>query len=367
MAPEDSDTASSDDPENDDPEQPLQQNSDEEGKSEMEPEERDELDKIDARIHRGEQQATLEREKKQIATIQAIINTTFMFNMYHVMQREIDRDWLVEVKSPIRGNIYRWMAFGSLRTSRRKGECSLSCARVIGYLLIFLTQLVAPPIIAYSSVKGRPGMVAEGNLAWSSSALTLDGWDRDSAPSKLLCTLIIFIFIMNGLFVTTRESTTWGRLHQLFHILNNKNYKKGMYLWALYVDAFMSMYVVLFTSFDVYAVMIGTESAMDALLKGFSLLLLYNLAGIGGMLGFLDDGDWHGDELAWILEFIVNQRRAATHAHRRGARSQKSGGGWDLPGRPMCVTFTFEVVRSLLCMMLISLPALFAFKCVAPS
>merc|ERR1719335_2051635 len=105
--------------------------------------------------------------------------------------------------------------------------------------------------------------------------------------------------------------------------------------------------------------MLTTDSAVEMVARGFGLLLLYNLSHIGGILGFLDNGDWHGDELAWVFEYIVNQRRAAAHAHRRGFRSQKRG--WDMPDRPMCITFVFKVVRSLLWMMVVSLPTLFAF------
>jgi len=73
----------------------------------------------------------------------------------------------------------------------------------------------------------------------------------------------------------------------------------------LYLAAFFNCWTVLWCSIASYVVVGASETPKDVLLDSLGMLFLYNLASIGGELGFVDADDWPGDRLGWIYQEMV--------------------------------------------------------------
>jgi len=66
----------------------------------------------------------------------------------------------------------------------------------------------------------------------------------------------------------------------------------------------MNGWVIFWLCLDTFLVLGASETVQDVLLDSLGLMFLYNLDDIGGDLGFVNQDDWPGLQLAWLYKNI---------------------------------------------------------------
>jgi len=77
---------------------------------------------------------------------------------------------------------------------------------------------------------------------------------------------------------------------------------EGTSLWFLRLGAFVNTWVIVWLSIDMYFVMGVSDTVQDVLMDALGLAFLYNLDDVSGDLGFVDEDDWPGLQIAWVDE-----------------------------------------------------------------
>merc|ERR1712232_127479 len=134
----------------------------------------------------------------------------------------------------------------------------------------------------------------------------LDDWYH-IPTTKALGLLMMFAFILNGLFVLLDERRSWKQIYNTFRYLDimNPRFKlKGINY--LFLDGLINTWVICWCCLDVFLVVGPSNSPTDVLMDALGLIFLYNLDDVSGDLGFIDADDWPGLRLAWIYKEIVH-------------------------------------------------------------
>jgi len=286
------------------------------------------------------EEAMKEYAKKQIT--EATSNTDLIMKAEILIQE----DWLGKTDE-LPGNIYCLMAFGDVMASGSaclSTEGMLAVAKLLGWVLIVLIQLVGPVMMFFSSVRGV-GVLEEKMWLWRCAKWTQyvpflfqkgDHYEEGSdepcgytphgsddalmpddvsmlldwyhiSTTKILGLLIIVAFILNGIFVINGEMETWKKIYNTFRFLkeNTPNFDvKGR--WGLILGVCVNCWVVVWCCLDSYIVIGASETPSDLVKDALALLFLYNLDDIGGDLGFFSSDDWPGVRVAWIYDEIVH-------------------------------------------------------------
>merc|ERR1712224_1090727 len=129
----------------------------------------------------------------------------------------------------------------------------------------------------------------------------------------------------------------------------------------LLIGATTNCWAVLWCSVDSLAVIGGARTPRDVLFDSLGLLFLFNLDDISGDLGFVNDDDWHGLQLGWIYEEMVEPRW--TYGNKPKYEDEE-------PCITRGVLVTYKVTMMLLAIMTFVFPVLSAitsFREISPS
>jgi len=218
----------------------------------------------------------------------------------------IDEDWTNDI-DVLEGNVYSIGAFGALNipkeeSSSRSWSGIRSRSRLVGCCVIAMVQILGPPCVLCSDLSD---MYASRQV-WDPTdpAGSLIDW-RVRGPTKLLGTLLLFLFILNGLFVVVQCKDTWFKLYNTFQYLKRTADFEVQGQGFLYLGAFIDCWTVFLCCAACYIVVGTSPTVQDVLFDSLTLLFLYNLDEVGGDLGFVEEDDWPGDRLGWIFKHMV--------------------------------------------------------------
>jgi len=265
------------------------------------------LEVIDAAIERQKRLTAEEqlRERQNMTTaVQKICQARSMSAVLQLMDTMIDDSWLGGIDA-LPGDIYSVAAFSLTALIERALDCpsilvSLkTMAAIFGFVCIFLIQLVGPLMIFFNRTYGIASD-KDDMLKFENMRFDTEEWFTERRYTKLLGLLFVICFILNGLFVQLDEGASWRKIDRIFRILNVNGEMQGTCEGALQLGAFMNFWVIAWLSLDVYFICGLAENAQDVLFDALALTFLYNLDEISGDLGFVNDDDWPGLELAWL-------------------------------------------------------------------
>jgi len=260
---------------------------------EMEAEE----DAEQARIQNmSEQEIAREQEMKKRA-LSKIVGAESTLELFELMDQLIEDDWLGGLEA-FPGNIYRMAAFKPFPA------CTFSAlTRRVGFWCIVAIQLFGPPLVFYQMATGR-SVPDPDKIHWENfQGLSVQDWQSEFASTKLMSLLFLFCFCINGLFVHMDEARSWKKIDVLFRELNQCELHDTSEI-LLKVGAFMNGWVIFWLCLDTFLVLGASETVKDVLLDLLGLMFLYNLDDIGEDLGFVNEDDWPGLQLAWLYKNI---------------------------------------------------------------
>jgi len=248
-----------------------------------------------------------------------------------IAELSIQEDWLGKVEA-LPGNIFRLAVMGDIFVTTTKETLRYKLqafAKMLGILSIIMVQFAGPPMIGLSRFAGI-GVLYEHGFKWhccpwhpgydptstqscvydntpAKDVSYFDDWSH-VATTKLLGILVMFMFLLNSLFVLMDERHSWKKIYNTFRYLDilNDRFKVGG-LPYLYMDALMNTWVIGWCCLDVFLVIGASHSPSEVLMNALGLLFLYNLDDVGGDLGFVNEDDWPGERLAWIYSELVEK------------------------------------------------------------
>jgi len=228
---------------------------------------------------------------KQLVEAKTIVECTALMDEF------IDDDWMGGLDA-FEGNVYRIIAFGGLNNFDMDTLFTLpgmqKLAEKLGLFFIFIIQLFVPPAIFFSNLWG---IGVEHVLVWENMEYgLLAGWSQDTFAIRLTSIFFIFVIALNSVNSLLDESMSWVKIDKMLKFLNVSD-GNG---WAMYLDAFMNMYVAIWSVLSTFIVLLDEDSISDCVFDAFSLTFLFNLDDIGGDLGFFGNDDWPGLQLAWV-------------------------------------------------------------------
>jgi len=257
-----------------------------------------------------------------------ILEAQTISDMFDTALEFIDDEWLGDVDE-LPGNIYRIAALGTLTENLFSGQDSptitlMKLVRICGFIAIFLVQLVGPPLLVAAVFTGwgtdLNGDHSENYIHWRDWEPSLIDFDS-IGTTKLLSSLFLFVFQLNGLYVLIEEKQSWMKIYKTFRYLKhntpNMDVRGGGFLIA---GALTNQWVVIMTSIAAFTVLGSSFSPRDLLFDALGLLFLYNFDDVNSSLGFVTEDDWDGVRLGWIYREMV---AANYHPADAEATSQK--------------------------------------------
>lgn len=271
----------------------------------------DEEKRVQKEIEKQQQEAdalaSVQKKRHQDYAKRQILKSKSSMELLEHAENLIDEDWLGDIDA-LEGNVYSIGAFGALNIPAAElGQCSWSgiksTSRLFGCCVIAAVQILGPPSVLCSDLLS---LYTQGKEKWdpTSPANSLTDW-RVRGPTKLLGTLLLFLFLMNGLFVVVECKETWFKLYNTFRYLKRSAEFEVKGLHFLYLGAFIDCWTVLLCCGACYIVVGTSPSVQDVLFDSLTLLFLYNLDEVGGDLGFVEEDDWPGARLGWIFKHMV--------------------------------------------------------------
>lgn len=269
-------------------------------------EEKQLLKKIERQQKDADATAIAQKQRHQEYAKAQILKSTTSLELLEKAEIFIDEDWTNDI-DVLEGNVYSIGAFGALNipkneSSHRSFSGIRSRSRLVGCCAIATVQILGPPCVLCSALRG----MYDSRHLWDpmDPDNSLSDW-KNRAPTKLLGTLLLFLFIMNGLFVVVECKDTWFKLYNTFQYLKRSADFKVQGLWFLYLGAFIDCWTVFLCCAACYIVVGTSVSVQDVLFDSLTLLFLYNLDEVGGDLGFVEEDDWPGARLGWIFKHMV--------------------------------------------------------------
>lgn len=284
----------------------------------------------------------------------------------------IYEDWLGKVDA-LPGNMYRLAVmggvFGALTGPTFRDKLQ-DFAKMLGILSVCMVQICGPPMI-FMSVFAGIGRLNERGYNWHccpwhpsfapssteecyyDSTLPkdvsyFDDWGH-VATTKLLGILVMFMFLLNSLFVVMGERDSWEKIYNTFRYLDVLNPKFRVPRIYLYIDAIVNTWVIGWCCLDVFLVIGASQCPADVLLNALGLVFLYNLDDVGGDLGFVCEGDWPGERIAWIYSDLVEPC----------PDDQFDQTKLDIPG--FLILSLYNMTMALLVVMIVTVPLLTVF------
>jgi hypothetical protein len=176
--------------------------------------------------------------------------------------------------------------------------------RVVGFITIFLIQICGPPLLI-ASVYFDWGVVRDNDIRWGEWEPSFSDWAAIKT-TKILSTLFLFVFSINGLYVILQEKQSWLKIYKTFLYLkhNTPNMDvRGEHF--LILGPIVNSWVILLTSVASFTILGASFSPRNVLFDALGLLFLYNLDDIDSDLGFVSTDDWDGLRLGWIYREMV--------------------------------------------------------------
>eukprot|EP00927_Polykrikos_kofoidii_P073051 TRINITY_DN69125_c0_g1_i1.p1 TRINITY_DN69125_c0_g1~~TRINITY_DN69125_c0_g1_i1.p1 ORF type:complete len:461 (-),score=76.62 TRINITY_DN69125_c0_g1_i1:65-1447(-) len=224
--------------------------------------------------------------------------------MFELMDSLILDDWLGGVDQ-LPGNVYAVLSFAPLPLK----WTPRSITKYMGFLLIFLIQLLGPPLLFYQARTGQsiPGHEQVHWDKWILPKMT-DWWENgkyaDAFSTKLTALFFVFCFCLNGIFCHMDNAQGWLKIDRIFKNVNYNGVMPGTSELMLKLGALINAWVIVWLCVDVYIVLGTSATITDVLLDALAISFVYNLDDIGGDLGFVDQDDWPGVRLAWLDKVI---------------------------------------------------------------
>jgi len=318
-----------------------QQERDSEEKNEKTMEEMEaEEEAAQARMDNMTEQEQFREQQMKKHALSAIVGATTTLELFELMDQLIEDSWLGGLDA-FPGNIYRMAAFKPFP------ECSFpALTRRVGFWCIVLIQLLGPPLVFYQMVTGE-SYPDPDKVRWENfHGLSLSDWQTGYWSTKLMALLFLFCFCINGLFVHMDEAASWKKIDVLFRELNHCKLNDTSEI-LLKVGAFMNTWVIFWLCLDTFLVLGASETVQDVLLDSLGLMFLYNLDDIGGDLGFVNQDDWPGLQLAWLYKNIHKFSEELDDVEELSP--------------DICCSFFLDANRCVLTLLATLLPVLFVF------
>jgi hypothetical protein len=244
-----------------------------------------------------------------------ILESDSISRMFWAAEEWIDQDWLGDVDE-LPGNIYRIAALGTLTEGLRDknatpAEFYTDLIRIVGFISIFLIQIGGPPLLI-ASVYFDWGVLQDHDIRWGDWEPSFSDWAAIKT-TKILSTLFLFVFSINGLYVILQEKQSWLKIYKTFRYLKHNTPNMDVRGEPfLLLGPIVNSWVILLTSLASFTILGASFSPRNVLFDALGLLFLYNLDDIDGDLGFVSSDDWDGLRLGWIYrEMVVPNYRSA--------------------------------------------------------
>lgn len=235
---------------------------------------------------------------KQLSVIRDICQTTSVSELQAALDTLILDDWLGGIDA-LPGNIYFIAAFSNKSNVSFKGA-----TKGFGAFVIFLIQLIGPPLMLYQYITGK-GMEDHERFDWTKCRVSLDDFaDHDRVTPKIIAFLLLTAFCLNALFVHLDERDAYLKVDRVFRILNYNGRMEDTSEFSMHLGAFMNAWVVVFVLLDTFLVLGVSKTVLGVLMDGMALAFLYNLDDIGSDMRLVDSDDWPGTQLSWLYENI---------------------------------------------------------------
>jgi len=319
----------------------------------------------------------LDREANDIRKKQAIANLIRCDSSYQFFLEleKVDDEWLSGFEA-LPGNIYYVLSFSlylsSQEVMQRKEHIHTGASenfdsnsrrlqnikdlvenqtRRLGFWCVMAIQVLGPPLIAYQYVTGH-------SLPWKydweifvQQFPSLSDWseEKDWSGTKLLATIMLFCFCLNILFCWMDEAKGFEKIFRIYKLLSNKE-MRGSSEAMLRFSAFINAWVVMWLCIDLFMIFGSVNCAQEVLFDALGLSFLYCLDDIDGDLGFVDDDDWPGLQLAWFESDFDRLNVAADFGDIDDFKAEDS-----------CMHIFTTFVTVLLCFITLALPVLYIF------
>ncbi|CAK0795264.1 unnamed protein product [Prorocentrum cordatum] len=228
--------------------------------------------------------------------------------MFTAAEESIDEDWLGDVDE-LPGNIYRIAALGTLtgglfESGVEPSETFSRLVRLVGCITIFLIQICGPPLLI-ASVYFDWGVLRESDISWGDWEPSFSDWAAIKT-TKVLSTLFLFVFSINGLYVILQEKQSWLKIYKTFRYLKHNTPNMDVRGEPfLILGPIVNSWVILLTCIASFTILGASFSPRNVLFDALGLLFLYNLDDIEGDLGFVSADDWDGLRLGWVYKEMV--------------------------------------------------------------
>ncbi|CAK0867667.1 unnamed protein product, partial [Prorocentrum cordatum] len=238
----------------------------------------------------------------------SILEANSISEMFWAAEEHIDDDWLGGVDE-LPGNIYRIAALGTLTSQFSEKDADPTdtfrrLVRVVGCITIFLIQLCGPPLLI-ASVYFDWGIIRDNDIHWRDWEPSFSDWQAIKT-TKVLSTLFLFVFSINGLYVILQEKQSWAKIYKTFRYLKHNTPNMDVRGEPfLILGPIVNSWVVLLTSIASFTILGASFSPRNVLFDALGLLFLYNLDDINSDLGFVSADDWDGLRLGWIYQEMV--------------------------------------------------------------
>jgi len=251
-----------------------------------------------------------DREDEMWATIakDKILEAKTIEDMFDTALEFIDEDWLGDVDE-LPGNIYRIAALGTLtgqlcEQGADPSQIFARLVRLVGCITIFLIQMCGPPLLI-ASVYFDWGVVEDHDIRWGEWEPSFSDWAAIKT-TKILSTLFLFVFSINGLYVLLQEKQSWLKIYKTFRYLKHNTPNMDVRGEPfLILGPIVNSWVILLTCIASFTILGASFSPRNVLFDALGLLFLYNLDDVDGDLGFVSGDDWDGLRLGWIYREMV--------------------------------------------------------------
>jgi len=291
----------------------------------------------------------------QSAAKDSILEADSISDMFWAAEENIDEDWLGDIDE-LPGNIYRIAALGTLTGQLcEKGadpsEAFTRLVRLVGFITIFLIQICGPPLLI-ASVYFDWGVVRDNDIHWSEWEPSFKDWAAIKT-TKVLSTLFLFVFSINGLYVVLQEKQSWLKIYKTFRYLKHNSPNMDVRGEPfLIMGPIVNSWVILLTSIASFTILGASFSPRNVLFDALGLLFLYNLDDIDGDLGFVSGDDWDGLRLGWIYQEMV-----VPNYHNTSCEEQSDHNPEDIGRTGKMVLWLYDVVSMLLLFAALIMPA----------
>merc|ERR1712046_274082 len=141
--------------------------------------------------------------------------------------------------------------------------------------MVWLFQIFGAPSMFLAYNFGW-GVTCDKVIVWKDGFFNFSDW-QTLHLTKLLSSMAISIFCLNGVFVIMDERKSWEKMDRIFIYLNRST-EFQMHGWAfLVVDAITNCWTVIWCCLSTLVVIGPADGPKDVIFDSLGLLFLYNL------------------------------------------------------------------------------------------